>query len=844
MRGGIAPQPLPSEARANDAAFHVNRDRERTLRSAGSHRLNKSGRRSRAASAGSLRAASAGSMRSALSSASAFSINSRPSSGDLLRAYNTELLKPQTPWPSRDSIDPGVLVHGFSKKVSAERGRVVASARLFASRLWKELKLMGLKEADRKIFFRSMLAEVGMDAVLATAAQPEPDKQPAATEEPPADSAPPPPPLSSFGVQDSNAALEDKVSQTIARYDTNGDGIFEPAELRTIVRDLLVQGQEDAAIRDEYELTKMRLSVVEAEAEELADKAEWSEIRVAEAETVMAKAKRREAGAKREAQASRAAARNAHHALSAAHSSDGSLAWARAQREGKLKDEVGRARSFAAEMERTTRRAQRRQARAAELAATEQARREDTRREAGFQIVDLRRALSRAEEQIAELQGQLEQSKTDGMGTDQSRREAEQWIEVNARHASDARAVHEKLTSQAVEMEEVFGAQVLEQRERAEKAEGLIDESARNEKSATKRAEVAEYHRATAERMLAKSEVAAKRELEAVEKRSRREEMEAQRRLEQLSETIREKDKALATLAAEAKSAVARASTEEAALEQHRLEAEQERQQRAATSGPAAADAGDPASADAVEEGEEPERPEAAGTDEASEQLRAIFRRADRNSDGSLSRAELIIRLRKDAELAALLNLPQQIVDGDREAFEVIFKDMDTDEDRGIGEEEFVAYFAAQASPAAEPEAPPTQLEQPEEQDVAGEEGTQEEAAESAPASSEEESAAPRTEWSFTASSAASANSMWISGVAPESSLPMEGAKVRVVRNGRAVGVRWTFTSDRDKEPGVALLCAVAKVGRDGRAHGLSSEECDCDDAGQLLLAEDEEEEG
>ena len=254
------------------------------------------------------------------------------------------------------------------------------------------------------------------------------------------------------------------------------------------------------------------------------------------------------------------------------------------------------------------------------------------------------------------------------------------------------------------------------------------------------------------------------------------------------------------------------------------------------------------AGADTMREGGEPERAEAAGTDEASEQLRAIFRRADRNSDGSLSRAELIIRLRKDAELAALLNLPQQIVDGDREAFEVIFKDMDTDEDRGIDEEEFVSYFAVQVSGAAEAEAPPTQLEQPAqpeqpgEQDVAGEEGMQEEAAESAPA--EEESAAPRTEWSFTASSAASASSMWISGVAPESSLPMEGAKVRVVRNGRAVGVRWTFTSDRDKEPGVALLCAVAKVGRDGRAHGLSNEECDCDDAGQLLLAEDDEEEG
>ena len=107
---------------------------------------------------------------------------------------------------------------------------------------------MGLREEDRVVFFRSMIAEVGLDALLATG---DGVSHPASA----ASVAPPTKPqrvnvLEAYGVRDSDAALEKQVSETIARYDTNGDGIFEPHELRTIVRDLLFKVQQDAAIRD------------------------------------------------------------------------------------------------------------------------------------------------------------------------------------------------------------------------------------------------------------------------------------------------------------------------------------------------------------------------------------------------------------------------------------------------------------------------------------------------------------------------------------------------------------------------------------------------------------------
>ena len=70
--------------------------------------------------------------------------------------------------------------------------------------------------------------------------------------------------------------------------------------------------------------------------------------------------------------------------------------------------------------------------------------------------------------------------------------------------------------------------------------------------------------------------------------------------------------------------------------------------------------------------------------DHAGKRLREIFSRADRNNDGTLTRAELILRLRSDTELAELLQLPARVGDGDRDAFESVFQSMDVDDSRGV----------------------------------------------------------------------------------------------------------------------------------------------------------------
>eukprot|EP01043_Picozoa_sp_COSAG02_P042270 COSAG02_NODE_3580_length_6533_cov_1.657600_4_plen_427_part_00 len=80
---------------------------------------------------------------------------------------------------------------------------------------------------------------------------------------------------------------------------------------------------------------------------------------------------------------------------------------------------------------------------------------------------------------------------------------------------------------------------------------------------------------------------------------------------------------------------------------------------------------------------------------QTDERLRQIFGRADRNGDGKLSRAELILRLRADADLADLLNLPARVGDQDRQAFESVFQSMDADDSRGIDVEEFVAHLTS-----------------------------------------------------------------------------------------------------------------------------------------------------
>ena len=81
--------------------------------------------------------------------------------------------------------------------------------------------------------------------------------------------------------------------------------------------------------------------------------------------------------------------------------------------------------------------------------------------------------------------------------------------------------------------------------------------------------------------------------------------------------------------------------------------------------------------------------------EDKEDRLREIFNRTAKDGGGELSREELIRRLRKDEELVELLQLPQKVNDAAMSAFEAVFQNMDSDEDKGITEVEFVAYFSS-----------------------------------------------------------------------------------------------------------------------------------------------------
>ena len=81
-------------------------------------------------------------------------------------------------------------------------------------------------------------------------------------------------------------------------------------------------------------------------------------------------------------------------------------------------------------------------------------------------------------------------------------------------------------------------------------------------------------------------------------------------------------------------------------------------------------------------------------SNEREAELRQVFACVDVNSDGKLSRAELILRLRKDADLAALLDLPVRVGEAERAAFEAVFQEMDENDDQEITANEFVRCFA------------------------------------------------------------------------------------------------------------------------------------------------------
>ena len=104
--------------------------------------------------------------------------------------------------------------------------------------------------------------------------------------------------------------------------------------------------------------------------------------------------------------------------------------------------------------------------------------------------------------------------------------------------------------------------------------------------------------------------------------------------------------------------------------------------------------------------------------------LRGMFERADRDGDGMISVRELIIALRHDDELAALLHLPNRVHQEDetRTAFERVFSQLDEDQVRSISWAQFARHVAAAAgsaagsvdaggsSPADETSAPPSPL--------------------------------------------------------------------------------------------------------------------------------------
>ena len=93
--------------------------------------------------------------------------------------------------------------------------------------------------------------------------------------------------------------------------------------------------------------------------------------------------------------------------------------------------------------------------------------------------------------------------------------------------------------------------------------------------------------------------------------------------------------------------------------------------------------------------GSEPKQPSAAAL-KAEAALKAAFAKIDKNSDGTLSRAELIKACKADADLRALLGLPAAINDANRDAFEGVFQSLDADGSKKIDFTEFKAFFAAQ----------------------------------------------------------------------------------------------------------------------------------------------------
>ena len=82
-------------------------------------------------------------------------------------------------------------------------------------------------------------------------------------------------------------------------------------------------------------------------------------------------------------------------------------------------------------------------------------------------------------------------------------------------------------------------------------------------------------------------------------------------------------------------------------------------------------------------------------------EARDIFAELDRNGDGAVNIREVILVLRSSAAVAQRLALPQRVRQegGTRDALEAFFREYDTDGDRSLTLEEFVAHFGGGAEP-------------------------------------------------------------------------------------------------------------------------------------------------
>ena len=83
-------------------------------------------------------------------------------------------------------------------------------------------------------------------------------------------------------------------------------------------------------------------------------------------------------------------------------------------------------------------------------------------------------------------------------------------------------------------------------------------------------------------------------------------------------------------------------------------------------------------------------------------QCNEAFQLIDKNSDGVLTRIEVIKACRADAEVRVLLGLPEKIrqEDGTRDAFEAVFQRLDADDSKAIDLLEFRRVFADGAAHA------------------------------------------------------------------------------------------------------------------------------------------------